>query len=352
MSGPPIPEITGPVPGGTEPPYQLSWEKNHPERAAWSAELFKLIGDNLSKFLSAKDITTVHPKFNSLTRAQQIIVLSEFFCQIAQYESSWREAVQVKDVNGSDDPAKMATGLFQMNEEDQEYFKSGTHYKYTDLKIAIPNIEAAVGIMLNQITQCGKIFIAKGDPSSWLFWATIHPGGVYDASVPITKVTSSIFNSSSLAAVPKPTPVVTLDTETNMLKVYAIAYKEKGISEVAGAQDNPRIIEYHKATNLEAEKVKLTDEVAWCASFVSWCLEQAGLKSTDDAWALSYKNYGTKLDIPTKGCICVFSRDGGNHVAFFDHQVGDDIYVLGGNQSNMVCIKAYPKSRLLAFRAY
>lgn len=125
-----------------------------------------------------------------------------------------------------------------------------------------------------------------------------------------------------------------------------IASKEIGVKETPGSGNNSRVLEYHKSTTLKATE----DAVPWCSAFTTWCLERAGYKSTKNAWARSYLNYGKPLNKAQYGCICVFDRgNGSGHVGFFTAETKDMIMVLGGNQSDEVCIKAYPKSKLLGF---
>jgi uncharacterized protein (TIGR02594 family) len=131
---------------------------------------------------------------------------------------------------------------------------------------------------------------------------------------------------------------------------YQIAIKELGVKEVYGQDHNPRVLEYHRSTSLSAR----TDEIPWCASFVSWCLEESGRASTRSARARSYLSWGQHIDIPFVGCIVVFKR-GNNayqgHVAFFVKDEGKYIKVLGGNQANAVSIARYKKSDLLDYRS-
>lgn len=133
-----------------------------------------------------------------------------------------------------------------------------------------------------------------------------------------------------------------------LLKAYEIARDELGVKELDGEMNNnKRIIEYHLATTLKAT----TDEVPWCASFVSWCLEQAGLKSTKSAWARSYLTWGIATKEPKEGDIVVFSRGkSSGHVAFFVSKNPLWVTVLGGNQDNTVNIKKYAAWRVLSFR--
>lgn len=129
------------------------------------------------------------------------------------------------------------------------------------------------------------------------------------------------------------------------------AKKEMGISEIAGKIHNARILQYHSHTTLSAHD----DETPWCASFICCMLEETGFNSTKSAAAKSYLNYGDICEIPEEGCIVVlrrYSTENPNaaHVGFFDHQDDDYVYVLGGNQSNKVCIQKFPKKSVLAYR--
>lgn len=129
----------------------------------------------------------------------------------------------------------------------------------------------------------------------------------------------------------------------------ALAKKEIGTKEIVGPEHNPRVIEYHQETTLKAKD----DEVAWCSAFVCWVMENSGVPSTRSASARSWLKWGAKLEEPTEGCVVVFKRGNSTwqgHVGFFMGFEGQSIKVLGGNQSNAVNIKKYPKSKLLGYR--
>ncbi len=128
-----------------------------------------------------------------------------------------------------------------------------------------------------------------------------------------------------------------------------VALAEKGVAEVAGRVHNPRILEYHSTTTLAAK----SDEVAWCASFVNWCLEQVGIRGIRSARAADWGKFGAALAEPRYGCIVHIYRkprgvDGatgsssGNHVAFFVGQTATHIQLLGGNQKDRVRVSSYP----------
>jgi uncharacterized protein (TIGR02594 family) len=126
-----------------------------------------------------------------------------------------------------------------------------------------------------------------------------------------------------------------------------IARGELGVSEIKGARDNQRIVEYHSTTGGFGN-----DEVPWCSSFVNWTMKEAGIKGTNNAMARSWLNWG-KATEPRVGAVAVFSR-GNNpsqgHVGIYLGTEGNNIKVLGGNQGDKVSISYYPKSRLLGLR--
>ena len=135
-------------------------------------------------------------------------------------------------------------------------------------------------------------------------------------------------------------------------KWLEIARGELGQKELPGGADNPRIVEYLKATTLPTNMQH--DETAWCASFVCWCLEQAGVRSTRKANARSYLDWGRPVSFPSPGCVAVFVR-GANpaqgHVGFVvGVEPNGDILLLGGNQGNQVSIKRQDRGHLLSLR--
>lgn len=124
---------------------------------------------------------------------------------------------------------------------------------------------------------------------------------------------------------------------------------ESGTREVPGPADNPRILEYHRQTSLQASD----DSVPWCSSFTNWCMRQAGVAGTNSAAARSWLGWGQRLDEPRNGCVVVLKR-GTNpahgHVGFYVGDGAGSIRVLGGNQGNQVKVSQYPKSMLLGYR--
>jgi uncharacterized protein (TIGR02594 family) len=140
-----------------------------------------------------------------------------------------------------------------------------------------------------------------------------------------------------------------LDHGKNALE---IALSEYGVAEIVGNKHTRRILDYFDRVGHEWVQ---TDETAWCAAFLGFCLEEANIQSSRSLNARSYLDWGQAWeDDPQLGCVAVFWRSSPDswmgHVGFYITERNGWIYVLGGNQSNQVNIQAYPKSRLLGYR--
>lgn len=135
-----------------------------------------------------------------------------------------------------------------------------------------------------------------------------------------------------------------------------IAEQEVGVREQPGGADCARVIEYMRATRLEDKPHALHDSTAWCASFVCWCLEQAGYENPRYAMARNFLSYGeiVKPADAQFGDILVFRRGKDSahaHVCFLVLDIEGVYYeVLGGNQKNSVCYSHECKGDLLGIR--
>lgn len=141
------------------------------------------------------------------------------------------------------------------------------------------------------------------------------------------------------------------DTSSQIKNItpFSIAKTQIGTSEQFNQE---KIKRYHKSAGLDADF-----SVPWCASFMSWCFENSDYKdlSIKSPVAKAWVNIGAKVVSPEEGDIVIFSRTPtGGHVAFYigESEIEGYINVLGGNQSNKVCIKPYPKKDIIEFRRY
>lgn len=139
------------------------------------------------------------------------------------------------------------------------------------------------------------------------------------------------------------------------MKHMKLAFSQYGIKEIVGKKDNPEVLKYFKNLGFDASSLK--DETAWCSAFVNWVARESGLEYSKKLNARSWMEVGAPLDEgsePQLGDIVVFWRvsktSWKGHVGFYVNHDEHNIYVLGGNQGNMVCIKPYRKDRLLTYR--
>lgn len=130
---------------------------------------------------------------------------------------------------------------------------------------------------------------------------------------------------------------------------YDLARSYIGKKEIPGSATDKEIAKWLRDVGEAGD-----DAIPWCAAFVGAMLVKSGLHGTGSAAARSYLKYGESLKYPIEGCVVVFWREspssGKGHVAFYVRDAGESIIVLGGNQDDQVSEKAYPKSRVLAYR--
>ena len=138
----------------------------------------------------------------------------------------------------------------------------------------------------------------------------------------------------------------------------AIAHGEEGQTERAGAEQNPRILDYiatfpylRRVSGWTASTMAEQDETPWCACFVNWCLLRAGQLGGTGATAESWKTYGRALSSPVPGCLAILystprRNESGFHVGFFAGRANGKVKLFGGNQSNKVCEKSFAYERI------
>jgi uncharacterized protein (TIGR02594 family) len=128
----------------------------------------------------------------------------------------------------------------------------------------------------------------------------------------------------------------------------AVAYREIGQEEIAGPQNNPRIIEYLGSVGSTQELQD--DEVDWASAFVEWSLRQTGIAGPRSMEPSAWLNWGRTIAEPELGCVVVFSFKGLGHVGFYVKTEGNSLYILGGNQSDAVKISRYAKKDAIGYR--
>ena len=163
-------------------------------------------------------------------------------------------------------------------------------------------------------------------------------GAAYDTRVMLGRLVDEVQSESR-------------ELKTDPTPWMDIARGERGVKEISGRDHNARILEYHGTTGMGTWGAS-RDETAWCSSFVNWCMVKAGIEGTNSAMARSWLKWGREIDRPVPGCVVVLRRGAGNsgHVGFYDSSDATHITLLGGNQSDEVCLKDYRSSDVLGYR--
>lgn len=136
-----------------------------------------------------------------------------------------------------------------------------------------------------------------------------------------------------------------------MKDVFNLALSQYGLKEVPGTTNNPLILKFFAESG---HKWVQDDETAWCSAFVNWCAKKCGYEFTGKLNARSWLNIGWQASSPEMGDLAILWRESPmswkGHVGFVVNIIGDQVYVLGGNQRNQVNVTAYPLDRVIEFR--
>ena len=131
-------------------------------------------------------------------------------------------------------------------------------------------------------------------------------------------------------------------------KMLRAALDLYGIKETIGEKHNPVIMGWASTLGLRDYK---SDEIAWCGLFVAWIAHVSGKEPvTNPLWARNWSAWGNESK-PELGAVLVFKRGTGGHVGLYVGEDKDCYHVLGGNQSDSVCVARLAKDRLIACRA-
>ena len=138
----------------------------------------------------------------------------------------------------------------------------------------------------------------------------------------------------------------------DLMTPYRLAERFIGTKEVPGSGDNAQVLAMLK---LDADWPE-HDEVPWCSAFVNYVCWLLRLPRSKSLMARSWLDVGIPVGRYSEMIgfdIVVLSR-GNNpnhgHVGFFASAIGDQIYILGGNQSNTVSVQGYNLNRVVGIR--
>ena len=129
------------------------------------------------------------------------------------------------------------------------------------------------------------------------------------------------------------------------------ALSQIGVIEIPGSEDNPQILKYFSEIGHTWVK---SEDTAWCSAFMNWVALKSGYERSRELNARSWLDVGEEITDPEPGDVAILWRGSKDswqgHVGLFCSKVNNNIWLLGGNQNNMVKVQAYPASRVLGYR--
>lgn len=316
----------------------------------WTEPLRNLIKSNLSILETASDITKIYPTFHSLSTDNKITILTQFIKGICWFESAFNPKISCVDVGNGNDKDTWSVGLMQMSVVDQKNYNFHLGYTYEDLKDPIKNLILAIGVLVNQIKNKGKILIPLGEKGT--YWATIHPKGMYDKSASILNVVHQLKFDHTMDT-PKDksaTPVEEKKSETPWLDWFI---DRLGWTEYT--HDKELSKGWALSKYCKNYKTVIGKEHSWCGISGAMAMQSCGYKyPLQCETAFEWIKYGTPIDwkkdgIP-RGAIIVLKE---SHLCFCfeDHKPGPQpIKRIGGNQNSSVNVKDCYESDIYAVR--
>lgn len=189
----------GPAEPGPEPPTpppasspleSLGWETGHPERKAWSSQVYELLsGELFADFDAAADASRFCPKYAGLSHDQKATMWSELISAVSLFESGWNPLSRMEEPTLGTDPVTgqpvYSEGLLQLSYQDVR----GAPYcrfdwqKDKDLAPNDPartildperNLDCGVRILAAQIRARQSVILSSG-----VYWAVLKENGRY-----------------------------------------------------------------------------------------------------------------------------------------------------------------------------
>lgn len=126
-----------------------------------------------------------------------------------------------------------------------------------------------------------------------------------------------------------------------------------GLTDVVGDSNNTQVLQFF----IESDHSEiLDDDMSWCSVYMSSCAKSVNLERSTSLLARSWLEVGEVIESPQTGDLVIFWREKQKswqgHVSIFlsEDPVTHQIYCIGGNQDDKVCVKPYPVEQVLGYR--
>lgn len=144
------------------------------------------------------------------------------------------------------------------------------------------------------------------------------------------------------------------------LTCFDLAQRFVGLREVSGTASNPAILAMLQLDEVWPED----DSVSWCSSFVNYIAWLMRLPRSKSLRARSWLTVGVPVSLASAAVgfdVVILNRENGpvdpaiidapGHVGFYaGRDDGGHVIVLGGNQSDKVCLASFQQSAVLGVR--
>ena len=132
-------------------------------------------------------------------------------------------------------------------------------------------------------------------------------------------------------------------------KMLIEALKLLGVVEGVNEANNPVILGWAKEVGGEIAAYYKADATPWCGLFMSIIAKRSGKDLVKAPLrALSWVAFGDLVKEPMLGDVMVFALTKGSHVGLYVGEDAKSYHILGGNQSDKVCITRFDKKSLYA----
>ena len=142
-----------------------------------------------------------------------------------------------------------------------------------------------------------------------------------------------------------------LKGESDMTEILLEVLKYYGLKEFSGAKHNPEILAMF--ADIGHDWVD-NDETAWCSAMLNYFCKKLEYERSGKLDARSWLKLPVMILKPQLADVVVLWRnspsDWTGHVGLFINWDNKNVWLLGGNQNNMLNISAYPRERILGFR--
>ena len=131
-----------------------------------------------------------------------------------------------------------------------------------------------------------------------------------------------------------------------------IAFTQYGVHEKEDSETHPQIVKYYESIGYNI--LDFLEYPNWSSAFLNWVTKKAGYEHSGELEDRSWLSIGESVGSPCWGDIAILwtntpeSKDA--YVGIFIKETKRYVYLLGGNHRGRVCIKAYPKKKVIDYR--